>query len=392
MIGNIWGKAGPLLFLVVGLALAACDREASPQLPDTEQKSVARLFSVEAAETLSKSIWQSGQAQLIDTQAAVNELNGAVTGLLEAPSEDHLEVARLAWLNAHRQFAAAVPYIRLGFAPATLRDEGRRLQLSVDSWPVQPGYLDTVPGYSESGIVNDTAVELTLSNLRKQHRLTAHEEASLGFHAMEVMLWGPTGERTAQQFAPVGEGQKPEARAANRRRQLTRLIGQALAEDIDELAGRWPMAANDLSRHFLSLDPAARLRQIRAIHTQVVDEELLPRLPESSESDVESGRAADSKLALLAMLATLRENWLMNNGTGLAKLLLEAPQAEALEGTFAMLEELLRNAEDPIELAEPDQLARSRELLEELAGLMSGTAEAPAAEQEVTPVSAPVQE
>lgn len=384
-------RGGPLLWRVALMAtlltLGACEAKKVEQ-PAAEQSGPApEAIDEAAAEALSRSIWQTGEAQLTDLRAAVEALNRALATLLDQPSEDHLEAAKLAWLDAHREFAVALPYIQLGFAAAETREQGRKLLLALDSWPVQPGYLDTVPGYSDSGIVNDTAIELTLANLRRQHRLTANEEASTGFHAMEIMLWGPTGERAAEEFVAVDKGEKPRAQSANRRRQLTRLIGEAMAEDVNDLARRWPYSANDLSRHFLALAPAERLQQVRASHTRVVDEELLRRLPESSESDVESGRAADSKQALLAMLRTLQANWLPAEGTGLAELLLDRHQVSALAQSFAELEELLLKMEDPVELAELDQLSRARDLLERIAGLMAGTTRVPATEDEMTPVN-----
>ncbi|WP_319024660.1 imelysin family protein [Microbulbifer hainanensis] len=370
------------------LAISACSEKRVEEKPEAA-KPVPQALNEEAAEALSRAVWQAGQVKLAETQAAVEALNSALATLLKQPTDDHLEAAKLAWLDAHRNFAATLPYIELAFAPAELRSEGRKLVLSLDSWPVQPGYLDTVPGYSNSGIVNDTAIDLTLANLRKQHRLTANEEASTGFHAMEIMLWGPTGERTAEQFVAVSKGEKPEAQAANRRRALTQLMGQAMEEDLADLARRWPFAANDLSRYFLALSPAARMQQIRAAEIRTLDEELLRRLPESSESDVESGRAADSKLAMLAMLRTLRSNWVPAEGTGLAELLLDRHQVRALDQSFAELEALMLKMEDPIELAELSQLARARDLLEQIAGLMSGTTQVPTPADEMTPVSVP---
>ncbi|MBB3062100.1 imelysin family protein [Microbulbifer rhizosphaerae] len=384
MIEELVRRLRPALLLVALSVLPACERKGAEQ--PVPERPVVETVDPAAAEELSRGVWQAGQVQLADARAAVEALNRAVATLLDKPSEDHLEAAKLAWLDAHREFTAALPYIQVAFAPAELRKQGQALLLALDSWPAQPGYLDTVPGYSDSGIVNDTAIELTLPNLRRQHRLTAHEEASTGFHAMEIMLWGPTSERTAEQFVAVGAGEKPEAQATNRRRELTRLIGEGMGEDIDGLVDRWPFAANDLSRHFLALAPVERLQQIRAAHTRLVDEELLRRLPESSESDVESSRAADSKQALLASLRELQANWLPAQGAGLAELLLDRHQAAALAQTFAALEELLLKMEDPIELAELSQLARARNLLEGLAGLMSGVTQVPASEEEMTPV------
>ncbi|MFS1525171.1 imelysin family protein [Microbulbifer sp. 2304DJ12-6] len=378
-----------LLLASLGAVLGCEQKSAAP--PKAVRGVALQPVSEKAASDLSLAIWQAGQAQVVHTRGHAETLQRTVVALLEQPGEDRLEKARLAWLDAHREFAATLPYIQLAFSPVALRSQGRELLLALDSWPAQAGYLDTVPGYSDSGIVNDTAIELTLANLRKQHRLTAHEEASIGFHALEVMLWGPTSERMAAQFAADSRGEKPEALATNRRRALTRLIARGIEEDMGGLARSWPSSANNLSRRYLALGPVARLQQIRAAHTQVIDELLLSRLPEGSESDVESSLAADSKQALLAAMATLQSNWIPTGGGGLAELLLDRHQVSALEQTFADLEALLLEMEDPFELAELGQLAKARKLLEKMAGLMAGTTQVPASEMNIMPAVLPVE-
>ncbi|MBB5211167.1 imelysin family protein [Microbulbifer hydrolyticus] len=383
-------RALPLaLVLTGGLMLGSgCERKA----PETETETgvatpPAQVINEAAAEAFSAEYWQAGQAQIIDAEAAAQALQRAVAQLLQAPTEDHLEAAKLAWLDAHRELAGALPFIKVAFSPAELQQQGKELLLALDSWPTQAGYLDTVPGYSTSGIVNDTAIELTLANLRKQHRLTAHEEASTGFHALEVMLWGPTSERTADQFAKSTGGEQPEAQASNRRRELTRLIAQGIHEDLSGLATRWPLTANDLSQRYLAKPPASRLQWIRSAHMDLLSNEVLPRMPESSESDVESGRAADSKQALLAMLRNLQASWLPEGGGGLADLMLDRHQTTALAQTFAELEQRLLKMEDPIELADPAELQRARHQVEALLGLLSGDTQVPAREEDMTPVS-----
>ncbi len=380
-----------LLALTAGLLFATgCERkgEESQAAVEVEKPAVsAPAIDEAAADTLSTAFWQAGQAQVIDAEAAAEALTRAVTRLLESPTEDHLEAAKLAWLDAHRELAAALPYIRVAFAPAELQEQGREIILALDSWPTQAGYLDTVPGYSSSGIVNDTAIDLTLANLRKQHRLTAHEEASTGYHALEVMLWGPTSERNASEFAQASGGEKPQAKAANRRRELTRLIAQGIGEDSRRLAARWPLAANDLSQPFLAQSPSGRIRAVRDTHIAFLRNDVLPRIPESSESDVESGRAADSKQAVLAMLRTIQANWLPGGGGGMADLLLDPRQREALALNFAELEQRLLKMEDPIELAAPTALHRSRQQVEALIGLMSGNTQVPPRQEDMTPVS-----
>lgn len=368
-------------------ASAGCEKTTESGSASEPAVSEVPTVSSAAAEELSNAFWQAGQTQLIDAQAAAEALERAVSVLLESPTEDHLEASKLAWLDAHRELAAALPYIKVAFASGDLHAQGADLLLALDSWPAQAGYLDTVPGYSDSGIVNDTAIELSLTNLRKQHRLTAHEEASTGFHALEVMLWGPTSERTASEFEVATGGEHPEALAANRRRELTRLISEGIDEDVHGLASRWPLSANDLSQRFLAQAPAVRLQTLRNAHVKLLREEVLPRMPESSESDVESGRAGDSKQALLAMLRTLEGNWVPESGKGLADLLLDQQQSAALAQAFAFLEARLLKMEDPIELADPSELQHSRQQVEAIIGLISGETQVPAREEDITPVS-----
>lgn len=382
----------PLALALTGLLLAGtgCERQSAESGVAAVEDTVVvskPVINAEAAENFSTKYWQAGQAQVIDAQAAAQALDRAVAQLLASPTDDHLESAKLAWLDAHRELAGALPTIKVAFAPAGLREQGSNLLLSLDSWPAQAGYLDTVPGYSTSGIVNDTAIELTLANLRKQHRLTAHEEASTGYHALEVMLWGPTSERTASQFAEASGGEKPEAQASNRRRALTRLISQGISEDLSRLAARWPSAANDLSQRYLAQSPVARLQWIRSAHIDLLRNDVLPRIPESSESDVESGRAADSKQALLAMLRNLQSAWLPEGGGGLADLMLDRQQAAALAQAFGELDQRLLKMEDPIELAAPAELQRCRDQIKSLLGLISGDTQIPIPEDDMTPVS-----
>ncbi|WP_240914050.1 imelysin family protein [Microbulbifer harenosus] len=378
-----------LALAVCGLLFAAgCERQkVETGAEQSAPAAPAAVIDQAAAEGFSTEYWSAGQAQVIDAEAAAQALTRAVTQLLASPTEDHLEAAKLAWLDAHRELAAALPFIKVAFSPADLQHEGSELLLALNSWPVQAGYLDTVPGYSNSGIVNDTAIELTLANLRKQHRLTAHEEASTGFHALEVMLWGPTSERSAEQFVAASGGEQPEAQAANRRRELTRLIAEGISEDLAALAARWPLTANDLSQRYLAQVPVARVQWIRSAHLDMLRNEVLPRIPESSESDVESPLAADSKQALLAMLRNLQACWLPESGSGLAELLLDQRQTAALAQTFGELEERLLKMEDPIELAAPAELQRSRQQIDVLIGLISGDTRVPAREEDITPVS-----
>lgn len=99
---------------------------------------------------------------------------------LNAPSKDNLLLAQVAWQSAHEEF--------LKLRPALLVDTNRLIN-RIDIWPIQPGFLDSLPNYPTTGIVNDVSIEISTAELIHQHGITSDDEVSLGYHSLEYMLF-----------------------------------------------------------------------------------------------------------------------------------------------------------------------------------------------------------
>ncbi|GMG87851.1 imelysin family protein [Biformimicrobium ophioploci] len=365
----------------VSLALVAC----SADRPDGRDRAVqgdagAAAVAVDpvdppardaAGQAQALALWGRGQAALENAGTAAAVLQSAVESMLEQPDAARLDAVRNAWEKSHEAYMRALPWLRLAFAAPEHALEGRAMLLQIDSWPVVPGYLDRVPGYPASGLVHDTALELTSGSLRKQHRLTADEEASLGFHVLELLLWGATGERRAADFVAGSGGEAPQQAPAARRRLLVQLVAGALAQDFERLGKRWPPLANDLSRPFLALDERARLARVRSSGVALLEQEFIARLPQSSESDVESPVATGTLVALVAMLDGLRDIW-FGGGAEAPSLLLETHRQEALQAGLNALGEKLASLQSPIELEPVAQLNETRQLANQVAGILRG--------------------
>lgn len=53
-----------------------------------------------------------------------------------------------------------------------------------------PGYVDSIQGYPNSGIVHDTALTMSEATLRQQQGLTTAEDVSLGFDVIGFLVYG----------------------------------------------------------------------------------------------------------------------------------------------------------------------------------------------------------
>ena len=176
------------------------------------------------------------RSQLLITQT--KNLQEAVTAFLFDPNLDNLDAAQRVWLSAHQSFLEANFYVsatKPGMPSAASGSAGQ-LPHMIDAWPMQEGFLDSLQLYPTSGIINDLTLSIDEQTLRNQHGITAAEEVSLGFHAIEFLLWARPitdfpvqSELTADQ---QNDGLRLHQLSNNRRRETLRLIVKLLHDDI----------------------------------------------------------------------------------------------------------------------------------------------------------------
>lgn len=216
-----WQHPATLLAI---LALSACN-------PATEPDQAPPPESDRAVTDNETSAWVSRHSQAVcDTSA---ELHRTLTRFLDAPSAEALGHSQQLWIQAHDHYRLLTAGYRLaGLLPPHVGDD----RDTVDGWPLIPGYLDQVPGYSHSGLVY-SEVPLTPDFLTTEHQSTDFGYLTLGFHPLEFMLWGNPGdslEDQAQKF--TGGPQDPDTMdIPGRRRDLTRLISNLLRQSAEPL-------------------------------------------------------------------------------------------------------------------------------------------------------------
>jgi len=234
------------IMAAAGLLLAACSddpgQSASLKAPAIQP---AQLQQSAEQEPFNLHLLHLANDSHIQALASINALQDSVNALLLNNTDANLQQARTAWREAYSAFLRSRIY---SYLPITEPLEWQRQQLGyrdlmmqIDSWPVEGGYLDYLPGYPHTGIVNDLAMPLNREELLRQHRFTDAGSASVGFHVIEFLLWGDDGQRPASDFNPAssGDNDDPGQKHPERRREYLQLTTTLLQEQVNRLQMRW---------------------------------------------------------------------------------------------------------------------------------------------------------
>ena len=151
--------------------------------------------------------WQQGKTEPM--VHAMDQLSEATGLFFRSPTIESRLVWQSAWISAHDNFLSA----SILYSP----DNFRR----IDAWPMETGFLDSLPDYPGSGIVSDDTLEITATSLQEQHQITDASEVALGFHVLEYYAF----ERDIEDFGR-------DAPNYQKRQQLVQLVAELLLVDI----------------------------------------------------------------------------------------------------------------------------------------------------------------
>jgi putative iron-regulated protein len=160
-------------------------------------------------------------------------LVAAINAMLAKPSEETLAAARKAWVAAR---------------PAYLRTETFRfyngpidaVEGEINAWPMNEAAIDYVEGNAQAGLINDRKPKLSIKNLEGLNQKKDEADVTIGWHAVEFLLWG-------QDHSSTGPGNRPftdyiAGKDSNdRRRSYLKLVTNQLAEEIEQVGDQWDM-------------------------------------------------------------------------------------------------------------------------------------------------------
>jgi putative iron-regulated protein len=206
------GSAGKRLhYPVTGLALASLLLTACDQSNDGKPLEAVPVATAahnrELSGTLNEQLDEAAFAAFTQASQSSTALLEETRQFLDSPNATTLATLRTSWRQAYSDFLKTRFF---GFLPISDPPDWQRQHIGnrgtlalLDTWPIEGGYIDYLPEYPYSGIVNDLTLELSADSLLSQHGLSDVSSASLGFHPMEFLLWGADGQRSASDYLPL---------------------------------------------------------------------------------------------------------------------------------------------------------------------------------------------
>lgn len=180
--------------------------------------------------------------------------------LAKDPSDARLEQARAAWRAARVPYAQSEVF-RFYDGPID------RLELAINTWPIDESYVESLPDEASLGIVQDSAQYPALSAelLARLNGQAGETAISTGYHVIEFLLWGRDesesgpGQRSWLAFV-VAKPTKGEPSLAARRSAYLTLACQLLLEQLGEVRDAWKKdVPNNYRATFLALPPEQAL-------------------------------------------------------------------------------------------------------------------------------------
>lgn len=202
------------------LALAGCGRQ--PSSPDTTVP--PRKAPAATATQATVHFRDPGADSELKQDGAT--LQQAVATLLKTPDAGTLHAAQDAWTRLYKAYNSHYLLLAMRACAGHHDDVLARL----DSWPLYPAYVDSLPKWPDSGIVNDPTLQLTAPVLRAQQDATDDNEVALGFQPLWLLLAGV-------KEAPRKPADLSATRNQNvaRRRAYVRLATAQLNDDLSAL-------------------------------------------------------------------------------------------------------------------------------------------------------------
>jgi putative iron-regulated protein len=172
---------------------------------------------------------------------AAVQLQATINVFVTDPTPENFEASRAAWKAAREPYGQTEAF-RFSGGPIDDADGPEGL---INAWPMDENYVDYVEGADMSGIINDPSTFPTIDKTTLQDLNEAGGESniSVGFHAIEFLLWGQDNTLPSEKIA----GQRPHtdyvdggtAAHQDRRRVYLKLTAELLVDHLQLLLDEW---------------------------------------------------------------------------------------------------------------------------------------------------------
>lgn len=193
------------------------------------------------------------------------ELQTLVDGFVTNPTIPSLDACRDAWVLAHIPFSQAEA-LRFPEAPV---DKGGAVSIHnrLNAWDFNPAYIDYLHDSSQAGIINRATLfpDINSDLLIELNNTVDGKKVTLGYHAIEFLLWGEdledvseltAGQRTFSDF----DTSDSNVTNAIRRGEYLKVCTDQLVADLASLVNAWSPLLNQYRAEFAGYSARKRTR------------------------------------------------------------------------------------------------------------------------------------
>lgn len=201
-------------------------------------------------------------ANYTDAHTAAQTLQTAITAFVSNPSATTMATAKQAWLDAREPYGQSEAF---RFSGGPIDEYGEAPEGNLNAWPLDESYIDYVEGNATSGIINDTTQTISKDNLASLNEEGGETNISIGYHAIEFLLWGQdvtspsaetAGQRSYLDFA-AGQGNGNEVR----RGEYLAVASELIIDQLAYLIGEWETSGS-YYKAFMAEDHAETVKNL----------------------------------------------------------------------------------------------------------------------------------
>lgn len=248
-----------IILIVVGLMIFSCKKKNNDnETTDTSTSLKTKQQQVkETYANLAQAVFEDAYLTAIDLQTACQNF-------VDSPSDEGLQSAKDAW-KLSREYYGQSEIFRFAEGPIDNADDGP--EGLINAWPLDEAYIDYVQDASNSGIINNLVdfPVIDVQTLVTSNENGSEENISVGYHAIEFLLWGQdfydnsAGQRPYTDFLKDGNGT-----AENQERRATYLIVccDILVQALAQVKNEWATSGTNYRSEWLNLDNTLAFRKI----------------------------------------------------------------------------------------------------------------------------------
>lgn len=189
----------------------------------------------------------------------------AINDFVSNPTQANLDIAKQAWLDAREPYGQSEIF---RFVDGPIDNDATGPEGLLNAWPMDEAYVDYVTGVPNSGIINDLTNYPTInaSSVIAANEFGSETNVSLGYHAIEFLLWGQDesasgpGDRPYTDYLTGGGG---TASNQDRRGEYLLLVTDILVSALDQVRTEWdPNNSGNYRETWLAMENDLALRKM----------------------------------------------------------------------------------------------------------------------------------